>query len=372
MTPDPKAERSPPVRPELAALPGYEPVQPLAELARASGLDEATLLKLDANENPFGPSPKVVEALAAFDGYSVYPDPLQVDLRRAVADYVGAPMERVVAGSGSDELIDLCLRCLVRPGQSILDCPPTFGMYRFSAEVAGIAVVEVERGDDFGIDIDGVRAAVTPETALIIVASPNNPTGNGLPDSNLQALLAIGVPVLLDEAYAEFRGRSAVSWTERQPGLMVLRTFSKWAGLAGLRVGFGVFPEHVAEVLLKIKQPYNVNVAAEAAVLASLADRSTLDQRVRVIVQERDRLLERLRDLPWLRPYPSEANFILCEVRGVDGLAFREALGRRGVSVRYFSTPRLRNCVRISVPRPDQTVALLERLEQAAADLGIV
>ena len=242
MTPDSKAERSPPVRPELAALPGYEPVQPLAELARASGLDEATLLKLDANENPFGPSPKVVEALAAFDGYSVYPDPLQVDLRRAVADYVGAPMERVVAGSGSDELIDLCLRCLVRPGQSILDCPPTFGMYRFSAEVAGIAVVEVERGDDFGIDIDGVRAAVTPETALIIVASPNNPTGNGLPDSDLQALLAIGVPVLLDEAYAEFRGRSAVSWTERQPGLMVLRTFSKWAGARGAPRGLRSLP----------------------------------------------------------------------------------------------------------------------------------
>ena len=364
-------DEEPRVRPDLLRLPGYEPVQPPAEMARRLGMSPEELLKLDGNENPFGPSPKVTAALASFDGYAVYPDPLQMELRRAIGAYVGAPAERIVVGSGSDELIDLCFRALVDSGQRIVNCPPTFGMYRFAAEVARLPLDEVERREDFSLDLEAVRAAVRAETALIVVAVPNNPTGNGLSEAELASLLETGVTVLVDEAYAEFAGHSFVSWTADHPRLIVLRTFSKWAGLAGLRVGYGVFPPNVVETLLRIKQPYNVNRAAEAAVLASLADRATLEERVRLLVQARDRLFAALGALTWLRPYPSEGNFLLCEVEGAEGSAFKEALAKRGVFGRYFATPRLRQCVRLSVPRPDQIPALLDRVRQAGADLGL-
>lgn len=366
--PDPS--QPPPVRADLVALPGYEPVQPLAEFARRAGLDPADVLKLDANENPFGTLPAIRDALTQFDGYSAYPDPLQTDLRRAIADHLAVSPERIVLGAGSDELIDLTVRTLVGPGQRLLICPPTFGMYRFAADLHGVPIDTAERSDDFSIDLAALHRAASEQTALIILASPNNPTGNLLRDDELAALLATGATVLLDEAYTEFAGSSFLPWTERHARLLVLRTFSKWAGLAGLRAGYGVFPPSVAEALLRTKPPYNINRAAEAAVLAALAQRDALDAQARTIAAERDALSHHLAALGWLRPYPSQANFLLCEVRDGKGHALQEALARCGVAVRYFATPRLRGCVRISVPRPDQTATLLERLHLAGAALG--
>ena len=363
------ADQVPPIRPDLLDLPGYEPVQPLEDLARAAGLGPTDLLKLDANENPFGPLPVVAETLARVPGYERYPDPLQGHLRQTISDYVGVSPDRIVAGAGSDELIDLCFRCLVSPGQSIISCPPTFGMYRFSADLAGIPIIEVERREDWSVDVEAVRAAIAPGTAMIVLASPNNPTGNVLDGTAFAALLDTGIPLLVDEAYAEFSGRSLVSELAQHPQLMLLRTFSKWAGLAGLRVGFGMFSEPVAQLLLKAKPPYNVNVAGETAVIASLHNRAALDERVRKIVEARELLMERLRTLPWLEPHPSDANFILCRVQDGDGRTLKEALAKRGVFVRYFDLPRLRGCVRLSIPRPDQVTTLLERLEAVGTDL---
>ncbi len=372
--PDPS--EPPRIRASLLALPPYEAVEPVEELARRAGLDPAEVLKLDANENPFGTVAWVQEAIARCDRYAVYPDPLQSEVRGAIAGYAGAPMDRVVAGAGSDELLDLAVRVLVGPGERVLVCPPAFDMYRFVAEVQGLAVDAVERRDDFSIDIERVEATVTEATSLIMLASPNNPTGNALSPEELRALLATGATVLVDEAYGEFAGSSFIPWVEEEPRLIVLRTFSKWAGLAGLRIGYGVFPEGVAEVLLRAKPPYSVNRAAEAAVLAALEARDELEERVRTIVAERETLFRELSALGWLRPYPSAANFLLCEVRSSqpgapDGLALREALAQRGVFVRYFSTPRLRNCVRISVPRPEQTPVLMERLRAVGEELGL-
>lgn len=362
-------DQLPPIRPDLLDLPGYEPVQPLEDLACVAGLAPTDLLKLDANENPFAPLPVISETLAQLAGYERYPDPMQERLRQTISDYLEVPSDRIVAGAGSDELIDLCFRCLVSPGQSIISCPPTFGMYRFSADLAGIPIVEVERGEGWNVNVEAIQAAITPATALIVLASPNNPTGNVLRRTEFEALLGTGVPLLVDEAYAEFAGGSLVSEFMQHPKLMLLRTFSKWAGLAGLRVGFGIFPQPVAQLLLKAKPPYNVNVAGEAAVIASLQNRAVLDEQVRTIVETREFLMERLRTLPWLDPYPSDANFILCRVRDGDGRAFKEALAKRGVFVRYFDLPRLRSCVRLSIPRPDQVPILIERLEGVGTDL---
>lgn len=362
----------PPLREELLALPPYQAVEPVAALAARLGLDPADVLKLDANENPFGALPAVRDAVAACDAFAVYPDPVQTRLRDALAAHLGLPAERIVAGAGSDELIELVIRALAHPGQRLLVCPPTFGMYRFVAGVQGIGLVEAARRPDFTLDLDAVLAALTDDVPLVVLASPNNPTGNALSDAELAALLATGATVVVDEAYAEFAGRSFVPWTERHPRLIVLRTFSKWAGLAGLRVGYGVFPAPVAELLLRIKQPYNVNVAAEAAALAALRHAADFDPQRRALVDTRDALAARLAELDWLRVFPSDANFLLCEIAGDKGADFHQALAARGVLVRYFTSPeRLRSCIRISVPHPDRLNDLCERLQDAAHDCGL-
>ena len=297
-------------------------------------------------------------------------------MRTAISGYIGAPADQIVAGAGSDELIDLVVRALVQPGQRILSCPPTFGMYKFTGDVNGVPVDEAPRRDDFTLDLAALLAALRDDTALVILAAPNNPSGTPLGEDDLRALLATGVTVVVDEAYAEFASGSFVEWRREHPRLIILRTFSKWAGLAGLRVGYGIFHPAIADVLMRIKPPYNLNRAAERAVLAALARREELTEQVRQIVAERERLRRGIADLGWLTPLPSEANFLLCRVADggsteASGAAARNALARRGVFIRYFSAPRLQPYIRISVPRPDQTPVLLERLAAAGRDLGL-
>ena len=357
------------------ALPGYAALTPVDQLARRAGIDPADILKLDANENPFGTPAAVRHALVQGDDWSIYPDPLQLDLRAALADYVGVSPDRIVAGAGSDELIELTVRALVAPGQRLLSCPPTFGMYRFLGDVAAIPVDEVLRHADFSLDTDAVLAAASGDTALVILASPNNPCGTPLPEADLRRVLEAGLTVAVDEAYVEYAlhsgGASVVPLTARYPRLIVFRTFSKWAGLAGLRAGFGVFPPALADALLRIKQPYNLNRAAELAMRAALGVRGELQAQAAVVVAEREAMLRDFAALTWLRPYPSTANFLLCEVEGATGQELQAALAGRGGFVRHFATPRLLNCVRISAPRPDQHEALMSRLREAGRELGL-
>jgi histidinol-phosphate aminotransferase len=198
----------------------------------------------------------------------------------------------------------------------------------------------------------------------VLVASPNNPTGNPLRRDELDALLATGLLVVVDEAYVEFAGESYASLVPQRENLVVLRTFSKWAALAGLRAGYGIMPPALASVLMRIKQPYTPNVAAEVAMLASLDDRERLMEGVRTIVQERERMRRGLETLEFAQVFPSEANFLLVRLPGAEGREVRDALARRGCFVRYFDTPRLRACVRISVGLPDQNDRAVEALRE--------
>lgn len=350
------------VRPELLRMAGYEPIEPVEVLAERLGIAPENIVKLDGNENLYGPSPGAVAALAAHDGYNIYPDPDQRRVRAALAEYVGVAAEHIVAGAGSDELIDLLARALLAPGDRVIDLVPTFGMYAFTASVCGAEYTAVSRRPDFSIDVAAVESAVDERTKLIFAASPNNPSGNLLGAEELDRLLALGVPVIVDEAYVEFSGGSVVRQAAERDNLIVIRTFSKWAGLAGLRAGYGVMSPELASLLMAIKPPYNVNVAAEAAVLASLAERDLLMERVAAIVAERERMTERLASVPYLRPHPSSANFILCDVTAGDARALRDTLRRRGIFIRYFDKPGLRDRVRISVGRPEHTDALLAAL----------
>jgi histidinol-phosphate aminotransferase len=202
---------------------------------------------------------------------------------------------------------------------------------------------------------------------LIFVTSPNNPDGSLLPDQDLERLLVLPVVVVLDEAYIEFAAAgSRIQWVWRYPNLIVLRTFSKWAGLAGLRVGYGAFPPAIIEHLWKIKQPYNVPVAGQLAAQVSLADRERLLGRVAHLVEQREKFYQALAQIEWLKPYPSQANFILCRVKGHPGRAaeVKQQLARRGILVRYYNSPGLTDCLRFSIGTPAQMARLAEVLQQ--------
>jgi len=352
------------IRSDIADMEGYTPVIPFDVLSRKLGRRPEEIIKLDANENPYGPSPKVIEALARQSYYHIYPDPGQQALREALSRYIGISAANIMVGHGADELIDLIMRAFIEPGDVVIDCPPTFGMYRFDARINHARVVSVWRDSDFRIDAQGIEKAVAqePRTKLLFLTRPNNPDGSVPRDEDILRLLNLPIIVVLDEAYVEFHGHSMVGWVESHPNLIVLRTFSKWAGLAGLRVGYGIFPSEIIEHLWKIKQPYNVNVAGTTAALASLADAEYLKGNVARIVAERERLYRALQRFDFLRPYPSRANFVLCRVVGYDAYGLKKDLERRGVLVRYYHDPGLTDHIRISVGRPDQSDALLAAL----------
>lgn len=359
------------LRPDIAAMEAYTPILPFEVVSARLGRAPAEIIKLDANENPYGPSPKVRAALAGLPWPHVYPDPESTALRAALAVDTGVPAEHLLAGAGADELIDLIMRLFLQPGDRVVDCPPTFGMYAFDAAVNGAGVVRVARRADFSVDVAAVEAAFAPPAGsgpapkLIFVTSPNNPDGSVLADADLRRLLALPAGVVLDEAYVEFHGASRIGWVREHANLMVLRTFSKRAGLAGMRVGFGGFPLALMPHLWKIKQPYNVSVAATAAALAALDDPDYLRESVAKLTAERDRLAARLAEVPYLRPYPSRANFILCRVVGRDARALKLLLEERGILVRFFNKPGLTDCIRISVGKPEHTDALLAALQGA-------
>jgi histidinol-phosphate aminotransferase len=225
-------------------------------------------------------------------------------------------------------------------------------------------VVNIQRDDNFAVDVKKVKAAVTKKTRLIFLATPNNPTGNVLPRQDILAIIDTGVPVVVDEAYYEFSGETVVPVTSQYKNLMVLRSFSKWAGLAGLRVGYGIFPPRITDYLMAIKIPHSVSVAAEIAVRESLADLEYLQGKVRAIVAERERLFDELKKLLWLKPYPSQANFIYCEVLQGSAGRLHEKLQRKGILARHFDKPLLRNGIRISVGKPEHTDAFIRVLRE--------
>ena len=350
--------------PHIRQLKTYDGVDPMEVMAQRAGIPPEEVIRLNGNENPFGPSPEVVKALGSFQRYNHYPDPDQRQLREALSGYLGASPNQIVAGNGSDELIDMILRMFLGTGENIVIPTPTFGMYAFSAEVCGGNVKSVPRNEIFDIDVEATVAAVDEKTKAIFLASPNNPTGNTASEEQIRTLLGTGVIVVVDETYYEFCGHTMLSLVDEYQNLIILRTFSKWAGLAGLRIGLGVMHSDIALTMMSMKSPYNVNLAAEVALLASLGDRPTLLGRVQAIVAERKRMIGLLEKIPGIQVWPSQANFILCRLPEGRGQEIFEGLCRRGIFLRYFNTPQLRDYVRASVGFPEQTDQVVKALSE--------
>jgi len=351
------------IRPDLVSFGGYSACQSPDNVARELAVPVEDIIKLDANENLYGCSPRVNQVLATYPYLNIYPDVGQKELRKLLERYSGVSAENIVAGSGSDELIDLVLRLFIEPGDEVITCVPTFDMYRIGTKLCGGTLVEVLRDENFAVRVKSVEAAIGKKTKIIFLANPNNPIGTITPRSDIMEILDTGVPVVVDEAYYEFSGQTVAPLVRQHQNLMVLRTFSKWAGVAGLRVGYGIFPAKIADYLLTIKPPYNVNMAALVAVQESLKDIDYLLGTVKAIITERERLFGELKELKWLKPFPSQTNFIFCSVLG-KARELQQKLQKRGILVRYFDQPLLRDGIRISVGKPEHNDRLIKTLRE--------
>jgi len=354
------------IRKHIREMPPYQPILPFDVLSEELGIPVEALIKLDANENPYGPLPEVSAALAGLDTYHIYPDPESRRIRRLLAEHHQVSEVSIMVGAGADELIDLIIRIVLEPGEALINCPPTFGMYAFDGAMNQASVVSVPRRPDFSIDVEGIRRAVREsQPKLIFLANPNNPDGGIISEADFVQLLKMPILLVIDEAYIQFStpGASVIHRVREYDNLIVLRTFSKWAGLAGLRIGYGVFPEELVPIFMKAKQPYNVSVAAEQAAVVTMQNMEKAQINIDRMIAQRTRLLDALKQIKWLQPYPSQANFILCRVLGFSAADVSQRLREQGILIRYFDKPGLDDHIRVSVGTPAQIDALIAALK---------
>jgi histidinol-phosphate aminotransferase len=361
MSVPPDAERL--VRQKIKELTPYHAVEAPEHLAERLGMPLDNIVKLDQNENPYGCSLLVQEALASFDRYHHYPDPDARRVRQRLGIYCDANPDRIIVGAGSDEIIDMLLQTLLDPDDEVIVPAPTFGWYRARTELFGGVVREVQRGESFELPVDTILDSIHERTKIVFLTSPNNPTGNMTTTQDIVRILESGVIVVVDEAYFEFSGKTVLPLTREFDNLVVLRTFSKWAGIAGLRFGYGVFPEFLVHHILKVRSPFTITSASLQAVEASLDDLEYLHVTINRIRTERRRLQRRLAALDFMRPYPSVANYVLVQVTSGDAHDIHQRLADRGIMVRKYGDARLREYLRISVGKPEDTDRLMAALQ---------
>jgi len=356
------------VRPDLVNISGYAASESLEEVAAVAKLPVSKVIKLDANENPYGCSPKVLEALGKYDYFNIYPDAGQREMRKLLQGYIGVGSEHIVAAGGSDQMIGLIMQLFVGPGDEVINLPPTFDIFRFAIVLCNGRVVNVPRDENYNVDVAAIKKAITKKTKLIVLVNPNNPTGTPTPQEDILELLDTGLPLLADEAYVEFSGETVTRLVKEYNNLMVLRTFSKWAGLASFRIGYGIFPPEIADYLMNTKMPYSVSAASTIAVRESLKDTDLLMERVKKIIAERARLYEELKKIEWLRPFPSKANFIFCHVLNGTARQIYKGLMDRGILIRYAGNDLLKDAIRIGVGKPEHTDTLIKAIREIEAE----
>lgn len=348
------------VRPAIHGLPLYTRNESPAE-------KPAREVRLDWNESPYGPSPKAVAALREIEAHNRYPEFDAWALREAMARYAGVSPTQVVAGAGLDNVLETLMFLVVEPGDRVIVSEPTFMVYEILVKAHGGEVIDVPLRSDFSLDGRGILDAIGERTKLAIICNPNNPTGNLLdPDTIERVVAEAPCLVAIDEAYAEFAGSTLIGMMDRYPNLVILRTMSKFAGFAGMRVGYGIFPDELMPYLLRIMPGFcNVSVGATAAAIAALGDEAYNREMVARIVNDRDALARRLRAIPGVEPLPSATNFLLVRLPVPDAAPVVGALAGRGVYVRHFANPAfgIADCLRVSIGTPEENAIFVNELE---------
>lgn len=344
----------------------YVAGKPIAEVEREYGI--ANSVKLASNENPLGPSPKALEAMGeAIAKVHRYPDEPGYELLNRIAAHLDVQPEQVVVGNGSDEILGLLSRALLQPGDEVIIPSPSFLMYTIVAQTAGAKPVVVPL-KKMAIDLDTVLANVTPKTRLIFVCNPNNPTGTVVSENLFSGFLEALPPdvvVVIDEAYAEFvrddKSAKGLGYLESKTPVVTLRTFSKAYGLAGLRVGYGIMSKDMAELLNRVRMPFNVNSVAHAGAIAALDDKDFLNKTVELVHQGLDMFYDELARRQ-VRFFQSQANFFLIDVAREAKQVFEQLL-RQGVIVRSMQGYGYPEYIRVNVGLPQENEKFLAALD---------
>jgi histidinol-phosphate aminotransferase len=351
----------------IADIKPYEPGKPLEELEREYGISDS--IKLASNENPIGPSPLALKAMEkAMGNLHRYPDGGGFGLNEKLAAHLKVPRTAIVLGNGSDDIIGMLTRALLRSGDEAVLSKPSFLMYDIMIRCADARPISVPlKGLD--IDLDRMAAAITPKTRLVFVNNPLNPTGSMITSAQFESFLAKvpkGVVVVMDEAYIEFvrddRCANGIDFLEAAVPVVTLRTFSKAYGLAGLRVGYGVMPEGIQGLLNRVRQPFNVSSLAQVAAIHALDDTPFLERTLRVVHDGLDYLFAEL-DRMGVRYFPTQANFFLIDV-GRDAAGVFEKMLRRGVIVRSMVSYGFPHYIRINAGLPEENRRFLQALKE--------
>jgi len=353
----------------IRAISPYQPGKPISELAREMGLAQESIVKLASNENPLGMSPRAKQAaVAALDDVARYPDGNGFNLKQALARHYGVGMERIVLGNGSNDVLELAARAFLAPGRAAIYAQHAFAVYPLATQAAGAAGIEVP-ARDFGHDLFAMLAALTPQTRMMFIANPNNPTGTFLSGSDLEILLnelPRDVLLVLDEAYNEYLPPEirydSIAWLERYPNLVITRTFSKAYGLAGLRVGFALASAEVADLMNRVRQPFNVSSVALAAAEAALADQDFVARSYEVNAAGMKQIGDGLASLG-LECIPSYGNFVTFRVG--DAARINQSLLRQGVIVRPIAGYGMPQHLRVSIGLEQENARFLQALEAA-------
>jgi len=360
----------------VRAIAPYQPGKPITELAREFGLDERKIIKLASNENPLGLAPRARAAIeAALPELARYPDGFE--LTKALSDRLGVAMESIVLGNGSNDLLEMVAGAFLAPGRAAVFAQHAFAVYPLCTQARGAQSIVVP-AKEYGHDLAGMLAAITPDTRVVFIANPNNPTGTMLSADAVESFLRRAprsVLVVLDEAYNEYLEPPlrcpSVAWLAKFPNLVVLRTFSKAYGLAGLRVGYGLCHPDVAAMLNRVRQPFNVNNLALVAAIAALGDEGFVERSYRLNAAGMKQLTSGLGRLG-LRWIPSFANFVSVGIPRVQGKSAAgdvyQRLLRQGVIVRPVAGYQMPDHLRVTVGLPEENEQFLVALEMALGD----
>lgn len=354
---------------QLKDLVPYEPGKPIEEVARERGLDPASIIKMASNENPLGPSPKAQAAMAAAcQDTHIYPDGGSYKLRKALAEKFHLDMGNVILGCGSNEVIEFIGHAFLKEGDNIITAEHAFLVYKLMAKVFGAETIEVP-DPGYVHDLDAMAAAVTPRTKEIFIANPNNPTGTLVSQEQIDRFMdkvPAHVVVVFDEAYYEFLDNppDTLKYVREGRNVIVLRTFSKIQGLAGLRIGYGLGNAELINVLQRTRQPFNINSIAQAGALAGLLD-DEHQAKTKAITDEGRAYLQQQFTAMGLEFIPSYANFVLVKVG--DGNAVFAKMMDKGVIVRAMAAYKLPEWVRISIGTMQQNQRCIQVLGEVLA-----
>lgn len=357
------------VKPHLKNFSPYPPGKTIEEIKKELNLS-GKIYKMNSNENPLGPSPKVIETIQKYlSQIHYYPEASYKELKEALAKKWNVSPEQIVLGNGSNEIIEFVFKALLNPGEEIIVSDPSFLMYEKFANIYGVKIKSIPLTQNLTHNFDKILEAISEKTKVIFLDHPHNPSGTVLDRKTWESFLdkvPSSILVVIDEAYGEFITDSfiplGIEFLKKDYKVLIIRTFSKAYGLAGLRLGYGITFLELSKILDSVRQPFNVNFLACKAGLAVLQDREYIEKTIKIITEEREYLTKCLVDLGF-KVYPSQANFIMVDFGEKAERIYKELL-KRGILTRSLKAYGYPNAIRISIGLPDENRVLIERIKE--------